>query len=89
MRLNFNKDTGPKPSKILLQEASALARTGTKDHVVVAMAMRPNGVTQTEVIKLLEHPHRNIVKKLLTDNRVRRTILADGSRSTRIKLVKK
>jgi hypothetical protein len=85
----FNKSTGPKPAKILLQEASHLARPLTDDHMVVAMALRPNGVTQNEVISLLGHPHRNIIKKLLQDNKVRQYVLPDGGRSTRIKLVKK
>lgn len=87
--LNFNKSTGPKPTKKLLEEASTLARPDTDDHLVVAMALRPNGVTQAEVITLLGHPHRNKLKKLLQDNKVQQTILPEGSRSTRIRLVKK
>lgn len=85
----FNKDTGPKPHKILLQEASTLARQNTDDHIVVAMALRPNGVTQNEVISLLGFPHRNKLKKLLKDNKVKQHVLPDGGRSTRIRLVKK
>lgn len=89
MRLVFNKDTGPRPSKTVLQEASKLATPGSKDHIAVAMAMRPNGATQTEIISLLDHPHRNKIKKLLQDNAVQQKVLPDGGRSTRIKLVAK
>ena len=87
--LAFNKTTGPKPNKTLLKEASTLAKPDTDDHLVVAMAMRPNGVTQAEVISLFDYPHRNVIKKLLQDNKVRQYILPEGGRSTRIKLVKK
>ncbi len=85
----FTNKTGPRPTKKLLQEASTLAKTSTGDHIVVAMALRPNGVTQGEVITLLGHPHRNIIKKLLQDNKVRQYVLPDGTRSTRIRLVKR
>lgn len=88
-QLTFNKDTGPKPQKQLLQEAATLAKPNTDDHIVVAMALRPNGVTQNEVITLLGYPHRNKLKKLLQDNKVRQYVLPDGGRSTRIKLVKR
>lgn len=85
--MRFSKDTGPKPAKTLLKEASRFAKTGTKDHMAVALYLRPNGATQTEVIKLLDHPHRNKIKKLLQDNKVRQTVLPDGSRSTRVRLI--
>lgn len=88
-QLSFNKDTGPKPTKTLLAVASTLAKPNTDDHLVVAMAMRPNGVTQNEVITLLGHPHRNKLKKLLQDNKVRQYVLPEGTRATRIRLVKK
>ena len=87
--LDFNKDTGPKPSKKLLSIASTLARPDTDDHVVTAMAMRPNGVTQHEVITLLGYPHRNKLKQLVHDKLVKQYVLPDGSRSTRIKLIKR
>lgn len=87
--LNFNKTTGPKPNKLLLKEASTLTKPDTADHLVVAMAMRPNGVTQAEVITLLGHPHRNKLRKLLQDNKVKAVTLPEGSRSPRIRLVKR
>ena len=87
--LHFNRTTGPKPTRQLLKEASTLAKPNTDDHLVVAMALRPNGVTQAEVITLLGHPHRNKLKKLLQDNKVKQYVLPEGGRSTRIRLVKK
>ena len=87
--LNWSKDTGKRPSKKLLQEASKLARPDTLDHIVVAMAMRPTGLTQKEVITLLGHPHRNKLKKLLADKRVTQYTLPDGSRCVRVVLVPK
>ncbi len=89
MRLTFNKTTGPKPSKAILKEASKLATPDTGDHITIAMAMRPNGVTQNEVVSLLGHPHRNKIRKLVQDNKVKVSTLPDGSRATRIKLIKR
>ncbi len=89
MPMRFNKDTGPKPSKTVLSMAGRFATPGSKDHMAVAMHMRPNGATQTEVINLLEHPHRNKIKKLLQDNKVNAKQLPDGGRASRLKLVKK
>lgn len=86
--IKWRPEAGRKPNKTLLQEASSLARKGTADHMVIAMSMRPNGVTQSEVVSIFNHPHRNVIKKLLQDNKVQKTILPEGSRSTRIKLIK-
>lgn len=85
----WKPEAGRKPTKMLLQEASTLAKPDTADHIVVAMAMRPNGVTQREVISLFGHPHRNKLKQLVQDNKVRQYVLPDGARATRIKLVKR
>lgn len=87
MMIQFTKDTGPKPSKAILQEAAKLARPSTGDHMAVAMAMRPNGATQAEIIAALEHPHRNKIKALLNGKRVKKLVLPEGTRSQRIKLV--
>lgn len=87
--VQWKPDAGRKPTKALMKEASTLVREGTDDHLVVAMALRPNGVTQTEVITLLKHPHRNVLKKLLQDNKVRQYVLPEGGRATRIRLVKR
>lgn len=86
--MRFNQQTGPKPSKAVLSMASKYARQDTGDYMAIAMSMRPNGVTQNEIIALLGRPHRNKIKSLLETKQVKRLVLADGSRSTRIKLVK-
>lgn len=87
--IKWKPEAGKQPTKKLLAEASSLARPNTADHVVVAMAMRPNGVTQNEVIALLGRPHRNKIKKLLVDRKVRQFVLPEGTRATRIRLVKR
>lgn len=89
MSLKFTKSTGPRPSKVALQEASQLARPSTGDHMAIAMSMRPHGATQTEIINLLGKPHRNIIKTLLDKKQVKRIILPDDARAVRIKLIKK
>jgi hypothetical protein len=83
----FNKYTGPKPTNKHFKEASQFARPATGDHLVIAMAMRLNGVTQAEVITLLGKPHRNKIKKLLAERKVKQYVIPEGGRSTRIRLV--
>lgn len=89
MSMRFNKTTGPKPTKKLLDQASQLARSGTSSHIAVAMAMRPAGATQAEIINALGHPHRNKLKQLINEGLVKKHVIPDGSRSVRIKLIKK
>jgi hypothetical protein len=89
MNIKWKPEAGRKPSKRTLQEASTLARRDTADHVVVAMAMRPTGVTQPEVIALFGHPHRNKLKSLVAHKKVRRVVLPEASRALRIRLVKR
>lgn len=89
MRMNFTKDTGPKPSKSVMLEASTMVRADTGDHMAVAMSMRPNGATQAEIIKVLGKPHRNKIKSLLENRQLKKLILPDDTRSVRIKLVKR
>lgn len=88
-KIQWTKDAGRKPSKKLLEDASTLARPDTQDHLVVAMAMRPEGVTQPQVISLFGHPHRNKIKRLVQDNKVQAQKLPSGSRLVRIRLIKR
>lgn len=85
----WKQEAGRQPNKKLLKEASSLARPDTADHIVVAMALRPNGVTQSEVIALLGYPHRNKIRQLVQDNRVRHFVLPNETRATRFRIVKK
>jgi hypothetical protein len=81
----WNREAGTKPDKKLLQEASAFAREKTKDHYVVAMAMRPDGVTQPQVIAIFGKPHRNKLRELANDNRI---VVVDLPRNGRVRRVK-
>lgn len=87
--LNWNKETGPKPSKAAIAAASVLVRQDTDDHIAVAMTLRPNGATQNEIITLLGKPHRNKIRELVTKKRVKRQVIPDSSRAVRIKLIKR
>jgi hypothetical protein len=85
--LSWKQEAGKRPTKKLLAEASILAKPDTADHIVVAMALRPNGVTQAEVIKLFGRPHRNKLRQLLADEKVKQFILPETSRARRVRLV--
>ncbi len=87
--VQWKPEAGRKPAKTLIQEASTLARPDSADCIVVAMALRESGVTQSEVISLFGRPHRNKLKKLVQDNLVKQYVLPNGGRATRIRLVKK
>jgi len=89
MNISWKPEAGRKPNKQLLQEASTLARPNTADHIVVAMALRPNGVTQSEVISLFGRPHRNKLKQLEQDNKVKTYTLPETSRRRRVRLIKR
>ena len=84
----WNRHAGKKPDRKLLVEASTYAIPGSKTHLVVAMAMRPNGLTQDEVISLLGHPYRNKIRQLVKEHKVQMHVLPEGTRRTRIRLVK-
>lgn len=87
-KLKFGKATGPKPAKILLVKAATLARPNSASQIAVALAMRPNGATQKEIIALLGNPHRNKINQLIASRQVKKYVLPDDSRATRIRLVK-
>lgn len=89
MLTTWKPEAGRKPTKKLLIDASTLAKPDTKDHVVIAMAMRPNGVTQHEVVAMFGKPHRNKIKQLLESKKVIQYVLPEGTRSTRIRLIKR
>lgn len=89
LNIKWKSEAGKPPTKKLLKEASELASEGSKTHLVVAMAMRPDGLTQKEVITLLGHPYRNRIKKLVQEDKVKEYELPDASRARRIRIVKK
>lgn len=87
IKVQWTKEAGKKPSKQLLKDASTLARPDSQDHIVIAMALRPEGVTQPEVISLFGHPHRNKIKQLVQDNKCK-IVSMDDHRPVRIRLIK-
>lgn len=88
MRTKFNKTTGPRPDKKLIEDAAFLVRSRTKSCIAVAMTMRPGGATQSEIIGVLGKPHRNVIRRLIDRQVVRQHVLPDHTRSTRIRLVR-
>ncbi len=89
MTIKWKQEAGKPPTKKLLKEASTLAKPDTGDHMVVAMAMRPSGVTQGEVMALLGHPHRNKIRQLVAGQKVQAHVIPDGTRQRRIRLILK
>lgn len=81
------KEAGPKPTERNFRQASILARPDTADHVVVAMSLRPTGVTQQEVRALFNRPHRNKLRKLVEDNKAKEVLLPTKSRLRRVRLL--
>lgn len=78
--------TGKKPPPEAFKAADDFAKRGSHAHMVVAMAMRPDGLTQQEVITLLGHPYRNKLKKLVQDNKVRQVEI---KQPVRVRLLKR
>ena len=70
----------PKAELIRFVHKLELARKGTKEAVAVAMALRPEGTTQKQVISALGAPHRNKLTLLQTKRKVRllKQVNADG-----------
>jgi hypothetical protein len=86
---DFNETTGPRPSKSAFKLADKYARHSSGDNVALAMVFRPHGATQAEIVSLLGHPHRNVVKKLVDRGEVTKVVLPSVGRSVRLRLVKK
>ena len=85
----WTNEAGKPPSQKALSSARRLVRQGSMDCMVIAMAMRPSGVTQHEVISLFGKPHRNIIKKLVSSKQVRKLDLPEFAHGRRIKLVRR
>lgn len=84
--MNWSDRTGKPPTQKQLREAARLAKIGTKTHLAIAMALRPSGITQSEVITLLGSPYRNKIRQLIAEKRVMALVLPDGSRGQRVRL---
>jgi len=71
--LNWPRSAGRKPDHKVLKNIheKALARRGSKDAVALAMALRPEGATQPQIISVLGSPHRNKFNELVRKRKVR------------------
>jgi hypothetical protein len=64
---HWKKAAGDKPkNQIKLVQKHNLARPQSKDALAVAMALRPQGVTQPQIVSVLGKPHRNKIKHLVS-----------------------
>lgn len=80
----WKPEFGSKPRIKDLKEAETLAKPGSKTAFALAMALRPMGTSQSQIVKVLKLPHRNKIKQLVNTNRVRQTI--SDTRPSTIKL---
>jgi hypothetical protein len=87
--MHWTGKAGRKPNWQEMKEAATVCRIGTKNCLVIAMGLRPEGVTQKEVIAALGHPHRNKIRELSEKMVVRVVPLPDLGRSSRFRLVKR
>ncbi len=85
----WSKKTGPRPNKALMKAAADLAVRGSKAHLAVAMALRKDGLTQQEVIRVLGQPCRNKLKQLISAGLIRAYPLPSTSRAQRLRYVRR
>lgn len=85
------KEAGKRPTvkELRLVESHNLARPGSKAAFALAMALRPEGVTQPQIIKVLGQPFRNKVKEVRQSNAVKVQIKQDEQGVKTIRLVPK
>jgi len=69
---HWSKDAGRRPAKAHLAAAQTLARPGSKTAVALAMALRPEGTTQTEIKAILGRPYRNKLRDVVRSGAARR-----------------
>jgi hypothetical protein len=80
----WKREYGKKPSTTELKQAETLAKPGSKTAMALAMGLRPEGTTQSTLVKVLGLPHRNKIKKLVTEKKVKAKVT--GKRPSNIKL---
>lgn len=85
------KQAGKRPTakEIRLVESQNLARPGSKAAFALAMALRPEGTTQPQIISVLGQPFRNKIKEVKLNKAVKVSITEDEKGVKRIKLVPK
>ncbi|HET9285730.1 MAG TPA: hypothetical protein VFR24_27580 [Candidatus Angelobacter sp.] len=80
----WKPEFGSKPRTKDLKQAEELAKPGSKTAFALAMALRPMGTSQSQIVKVLKLPHRNKIKQLVDTKRVRQTV--SDTRPNTIKL---
>ncbi len=70
---SFPKEAGKRPSTGQLKAvvSHGLARPNTKNQIALAMALRPTGTTQPQIIAVLGQPHRNKFKAVKQSKKAR------------------
>lgn len=61
---NWKPEYGRKPNNSEVEYAETMARHGSKTAFALAMGLRPQGTTQSTIVKVLGLPHRNKIRKL-------------------------
>ena len=68
---SWKPEYGKKPTKTEINKAETVARPGSKVAFALAMGMTPSGTTQSTIIKVLGLPHRNKIKQLTDEKKLK------------------
>jgi hypothetical protein len=60
----WKAEYGKKPTTQEISNAETVARSGSKTAFALALGLRPEGTSQSTIVKVLGLPHRNKIKKL-------------------------
>ena len=80
----WKPELGKKPRLKEIKSAETLAKPGSKTAMALAMGLRTEGTSQSQIVKVLGLPHRNKIKKLVDAKKVKAVIT--GKRPSNIKL---
>lgn len=85
------KEAGPKPTQkdIKLIQEAGLAKVGSKTTLAIAMSIREHGATQDQITKVLGHPYRNALTRLVTTGQATREHVPSNGRNMVYKLTLK
>ena len=69
----WKQEAGKRPTvqQIRQVEQNHLARPGTKNALALAMTLRPQGATQSQISSVLGQPHRNKIKDVVARKQAR------------------
>ena len=84
---NWPRKAGKRPLVRHFRGAYSLARPGSKNALALAMALREQGATQPQIMLVTGIPHRNIIKKVILDKKVKAKIKTqDGRKVVKLSL---